>query len=590
MTANILPKKVNHSGPKGAKILVVGEAPGQTEWEKGFPFAGVTGNLLRVQLANNGVDIDNDVRFANLCNYRPYENRFTHLLNTPELAEGISELSEYIRSYPPNLIVALGAAPLFFLTGKGRLDPKTKNYTGIGSFRGSILPYTGNRDIKVIPTYHPSAVQRQPKYYPIFNIDIGRIAGDSKFKEFRYTPRNYYIAPTDEELYDWLDKIKTKKIVSCDIENIKGTTNIICVGFGLDRHTAVVIPYDSIARINVITQIIEDPNIEKIFHFGTHDVEIFYLNGINAQGYTHDTMALHNSIAPELNQSLAFISSVWTREPYYKSEGRGDLPDDSKAWSTRTNKNTVYIYNGKDCCVTIENFEEMMKEITPKQLRTYQYMMEQIALARIVSRNGMPVDIERRERMKMAMFNLWHKLQLVFNTLCGKIVNVNSPQVVARLLYDELKLPVKRNKTGGRATGEDQVVELISYCKGEEEKVKKAETKLPWLRSIEILKLLLEIRGIRKLISQYLDGPISADNRIRGTFGPYTETWRWQCSSYADDTGINLQTFPRAEVKVPARNEIDNLDLNWVKSELEKIRAERESEEKDDSEELEEVA
>ncbi len=576
MTANLLPKYIPHSGPKGAKLLCVGNIPGETEYKEGIPFTGTSGVLLRTQLSNNGINPDS-VRFANLCNYRPFDNKFEHVRGTRELTDGLGELGQYINNYKPNVIAALGSEALFYLTGKAN------EYTGIGLYRGSILRCLFDPNIKVIPTYHPAKVQQNPKNYPVFNIDIGRIVSDSKFPEFNYTPRNYYINPTDMELYEFKEKIKAKGLVSCDIENVKKTRDIICVGFGLDRHNAVVIPYDTLTRMNIVREIMEDDSIKKIFHYGTHDVEVFYLNGINVNGYLHDTMAIHSSLAPELSQSLAFIGSVFTREPYYKSEGRGDLPDDSKAWSSRTDRNTVYIYNGKDCCVTIEAFEEMMKEMSPAQLRTYAYMMRHVHLTRYISRQGMPVDVERRNKMLHAMQIKWYKLQLVYNSLCAKVVNVNSPPVVAKLLYDDLGLPVKRNKTGGRATGEDQIVELITYCKGEEEKVKLQKTKAPWQRAILILRLTLEIRGIRKLISQYFGSAISEDGRVRGTFGPYTETWRYQCSKYADDTGFNLQTIPRDSVNVPtAEDEI--LDLTWIKKELEMDK------QKEEEEELEEVA
>src|SRR5205807_10187792 len=125
---------VPDEGPKNASILFVGEAPGANEETEGRPFVGEAGNFLTTVLGRNGIQRES-VRLANLCHYRPRDNKFVHLLDSSQLQAGIKELSAYIYENRPTVICALGNWPLYFLTGKhGK-----KAGSGIFNWRGSIL-------------------------------------------------------------------------------------------------------------------------------------------------------------------------------------------------------------------------------------------------------------------------------------------------------------------------------------------------------------------------------------------------------------------------------------------------------------------
>lgn len=61
------------TGKKGAKILIVGEAPGRDEIKRGKPFCGATGEVLRKELAKVGIDI-HSVRMCNIWHHAPNGN------------------------------------------------------------------------------------------------------------------------------------------------------------------------------------------------------------------------------------------------------------------------------------------------------------------------------------------------------------------------------------------------------------------------------------------------------------------------------------------------------------------------------------
>ena len=61
--------------PSTAKIVLIGEAPGETEDLTGIPFVGRAGQLLNEFLENAGISRENDLYMINTVKCRPPENR-----------------------------------------------------------------------------------------------------------------------------------------------------------------------------------------------------------------------------------------------------------------------------------------------------------------------------------------------------------------------------------------------------------------------------------------------------------------------------------------------------------------------------------
>lgn len=136
------------AGNPDAMLMFVGEAPGANEDAEGVPFVGRAGQLLDKILAAAEIERD-DVYIGNIIKCRPPNNRtpFTNEIEAcvPYLAKQI----EYIR---PKVICTLGLPATQTLLGmKGSMR----------SLRGRIYR---QGELTVIPTYHPAAALRDPKY------------------------------------------------------------------------------------------------------------------------------------------------------------------------------------------------------------------------------------------------------------------------------------------------------------------------------------------------------------------------------------------------------------------------------------------
>jgi len=129
-------------GPKNAKIMIIGEAPGRNEDEQGRPFVGLAGKRLNKLLENNGIDRKN-VFITNVVKCRPPKNR------VPTEAEAKICIKLYL-----NKQINLIKPKLIILLGK----------TAAGNFlqfpfkeiRGKFIK---NGKIIFFPIYHPSAAR-----------------------------------------------------------------------------------------------------------------------------------------------------------------------------------------------------------------------------------------------------------------------------------------------------------------------------------------------------------------------------------------------------------------------------------------------
>ena len=532
---------VPDSGPEDSPILFVGEAPGENEDEQLIPFVGASGDKLISCLGRNGLARE-DVRLANLCHYRPFGNKFETLLTSTQLKNGIDELHKYIARTKPNVICAMGAYPLEYLTGK----------KGITRWRGSILPYVNDASIKVIPTFHPAYILRSPTDFPIFDFDIRRVIEDSKFREFKLPEREYVILEAGLEMEEWTQKLENAEILSVDIESVKKSTHILCVGFSADPKVGVCYPMGTTQAQQSIARLLSS-RARKVFQFGTFDTIMLSLNGFNTENYSFDTLLAQHVMNPELPRSLGFLTSIYTRQPYYKSEGRGSIPGDVKSWSAKANRRELYEYNCKDVCVTLEIALEQEKEINsdPDWTRLFKFEMEQTELVKEMALAGLPVDLERREIIELLLLEKWQKKQFALDRLTGYETNVNSPKL-KDILYDKLKFPPRRNRDAGLTTDEDAIVSLITYCKSHLETLKRPDAILDWQVKSAILSTILEIRGIRKLLSTYIKAKIfEPTGRLHSTpkIGG-TETARYSFSQFVDKSGLNAQTFPREVLEV----------------------------------------
>ena len=536
--------RVPTSGSPTSKLWVVGESPGQSEEQALKPFVGESGTLLLDTLAQYGIRRES-IYMTNLCQFRPKDNLFEHCLGTQQLTDGQAEIYNAIVTYSPNLILALGARAVHFLTNR---------HGGILSLRGALLACKHETTVKVFCSIHPSYVLRNSDTFPIFAFDIGRAVDQSKSKVFPVTRRDYHILHSHADAIDAQQEILKSDLIAVDIETTRKEKDIICVGIATSPNKAFVFPWNP-TNEHLIKEILEKESIAKLYHYGVgFDIERLFLAGINNPGTIHDTFVLANALMPGFPRALAFLQSIFTFEPPYKDEGRDALPTDSKAWGVKSDRDSIYIYNAKDCVVLYEIFLAMMAEISEEDKETYLFdMTDQIEVAQAIGRNGLPIDTQRRSFLAAVYAYKIAFANTLLSTIIGKKINVNSHVTMKWLFYDHLQLPVQKHyKTKKPTTNDDAIVYLLEYCASKVESYRTEAKKTEWRFKLEVVKSIRDIREHRKLISAYLINDLYLPNLMRSIYlAAGTKTGRYSAGKYIDDTGFGPQTLSRGKIDIP---------------------------------------
>lgn len=335
-------KYVPSEGPPKADIMFVGEAPGGTEEKDGRPFVGDAGQLLRRYL-NDRVGIkDSSVFITNLCKHRPYKNEFKHALESPQLKEGLEELKEEIRSVNPNVIVALGNWPLYFLTGK--TNDKGERGKGILNWRGSILPSSLVEGKKVVASLHPAFLLRSWSWHIVFEHDLReKVKVQASFPDVRYPQYETFIDPTDDILSNIEYEMARSEWLVVDIETFTDNS-VACVGFADRSDRALVLTHNH-PEWKEVTDRLFKSKARKICQFGTYDWNFLYrFYRLRMENYTFDTYVAAASLMPEFPRGLDFLVSIYTDIPYYKVERKMWKKADKRMGDFRK----LWDYNAKD--------------------------------------------------------------------------------------------------------------------------------------------------------------------------------------------------------------------------------------------------
>jgi uracil-DNA glycosylase family 4 len=133
-------------GNPKAELMFVGEGPGRDEDIQGEPFVGRAGKLLTQMIEAMGLRRE-DVYIANVVKCRPPENR---LPEKDEIAICSPFLMRQIDVIRPKVICCLGSCSAQTLLATTQ---------GISRFRGEWFDFRG---AKLIPTYHPAYLLRNP--------------------------------------------------------------------------------------------------------------------------------------------------------------------------------------------------------------------------------------------------------------------------------------------------------------------------------------------------------------------------------------------------------------------------------------------
>jgi len=246
------------------KILVVGEAPGETEDRVSKQFQGKAGKVLQNMMRKLGINLFEDCMCTNAVNCRPVDKQGKNRAPTNyEIDCCRRSLLFLINREKPKVIILLGKSSVYSLIGyrwKRELGEMTK-------WRGWTIP---DQDLKcwICPTFHPSYIEREkdPVVKIIWKNDLSEAINKL------YQPFRLFEEPKIEVIRDLniLNHLNSGIQVVIDFETtgIKPHNpihKIVAVGIADSENHAYVslLPESRRDRLPLL-RILSDQNIPKI--------------------------------------------------------------------------------------------------------------------------------------------------------------------------------------------------------------------------------------------------------------------------------------------------------------------------------------
>jgi len=325
---------VGGTGPKDARIMLIGEALGSEEQRLGKPFCGPAGSVLDQCLHAAGI-IRSHVYITNVVKLHPRNNDITPFFQegkgkqlphfTEEGAKWVEKLWQEIDEVKPNVIVPLGNTAMCALTGMAR----------VMKYRGYVMESSDGR-FKVIPTIHPSASLRGSYIYRYYiTADLRKAVLESEFPEVRRPDRELvysFNGPLDA--VRWIDSLAAEPRLGFDIEVLN--YGISCIGISPRPNLAVSIPLadgywgsDPARELPIwraLDRLLSNEKVEKVFQNGSFDIQFLASDcGMIVRGPIKDTMIAHSLWYPDMLKGLGFLGSLYCgAQEYWKDMVRFD--------------------------------------------------------------------------------------------------------------------------------------------------------------------------------------------------------------------------------------------------------------------------
>jgi len=521
-------KLVKGIGPMDAKIAFIGEAPGAEEERAGIPFVGSAGKLFSELLRSAGI-MREYCYVTNVVKERPPRNdigkfiRFGkggHAIETPAYKEYVMMLKDELDQLSANVLVPLGNVPLYALTGHTAVTKRAGSV-----FESSLLPGR-----KVIPTIHPSAALRMFLWRYDIVHDLMRIKEESEFPEIRHPEREMVIKPSFAETIEFLGELAEQPIIAVDIEVSAG--EVSCIALSISPAKIISIPfvihneYFPIEQEREvwkrIARILEDPTQTHVGQNMSFDAWFLYLRyGIRVSNI-EDTMVAQKIVNPDFPMGLDYITRIYTKEPYYKDEGKK-----SGGFMGGGNRQ-FWLYNARDAAVTHEAYAQLIADVRlSRNEGAYRRSTDIIPALVFMQTRGVLVDVAAMRKEADAYNVRCDELRAELAEAAGSPVNPGSPKQLQQLFYVQLgHKPYFKN--GTPTTNDDALKRLIRKgCK-----------------EAEIVK---EFRKVDKIRGTYLEMQFDDDNRMRSSFNPAgTRTGRLSSSKNIFGTGGNFQNIPHS--------------------------------------------
>lgn len=529
-------------GNPNAPLLLIGMAPGKEELDQDMPFVGGSGTLLWEVARDAGITRA-DCYIVNVVGEWPAKKDGAP--SVEQIARFRPAFERAVAEFTGRFIVPLGGDALRAVTGVSGQRQGIEAWRGYlmspSECTGAVVPMIENTFYKagnkkkgikkgdprvvrvrsnrpclvganiqlVLPCLHPAGVMRSGrKTLPAFNADwqrIGRALRNELWPSIDYKEgRDAYVP------------IMGGPFV-IDLE----TAPFLRVGMAGRDNTGSAVAWTQLltseCRDNTLREFAV-PGRTLVAHNAQFDLGVLAQHGMGWDGLIFDTMLAAHILQPDLYKGLNEVASLYLDRPRWKHRSEEDEA----------------AYNLEDAKVEFELFEILSEQLREEGMEKLFYgnIMPALRVLTRMTKRGLLVDDVAREawlgRLVVAQGDLSGRWAAAAGT-----VDPNSPQKLAKHLYQTWDLPLKRNRKSGAPTVERSALyELIGDLDVDD----------PRRAALEVL---IEYKKNDKLLTTYTKKGLADDGCVHPYYLPASK------DTDDEDSGAGIAGTGRIQARDP---------------------------------------
>lgn len=320
---------------------------------------------------------------------------------------------------------------------------------------------------------------------------------NSNLKASNLLFKKLYILDNESFIEEFLQKISVCKKFSFSIaiDHFEVMSNkMLGISFCLSKNEAYFLPFSKIISedknlLKKFQKVFENEEIEKIGHQLKSSIVLLKRYGISVKGNLFDTSIAHYLLQPELKHQQDYLAEIFLNYHCIAFDSLFDEKLKEKSLASLPYRKYAD-YLAEKACVDFYLYDALKDKIKEENLDylCYEVEMPLIYVLADMEFTGVSIDTEA---LKNIAFDLHEKLSIIekeIYRLAEEEFNINSPKKVGEILFDKLQIPakVKKTKTNKQYSTSEDLLQSI-------------KDKHP------IIPLLLDYRGIKKLLGTYIE-------------------------------------------------------------------------------------
>ena len=334
----------------------------------------------------------------------------------------------------------------------------------------------------------------------LFDFFAGDDTGDEKKSShlsLKEVPHTYKLIDNKEDIANLATVLKKSETVCFDTETTSTNAldaELVGLSLSMKENEAFYIPMpanrgETQERLEILRDFFESGEIKKVGQNIKYDITVLANYGIEVKGKLFDTMIAHYVLQPELYHGMDYLAEIYLNYETIKIEELIGEKGRNQRNMRDISPTLVCDYACEDADITLKLKNILEKEIEKEGLENLFYNIEMplVPVLAYMERNGARIDTTSLKETSALFSKRLNDIEQEIYTLAGEPFNIASPKQVGDILFGKLKIvdKPKKTKTGQYVTSEEVLAQL--------------QNRHP------IVKNILQHRGLKKLLSTYID-------------------------------------------------------------------------------------